>query len=83
MSEDNLKKAISRKENYIRLVKGRSNRVGHNWEACVEWFIDKFTTGAQFMTQEHRNKSMDKRRITLHLIKSVRGRVNKAEVDRV
>ncbi len=28
MSEDDLKKAISRKENYIRLVKGRGNRVG-------------------------------------------------------
>jgi DNA-binding HxlR family transcriptional regulator len=83
MSEEDFKKALARKENYIRIVSGRSNRLGHNWEACVEWFIDKFTTGAQFMTQDHRNKSMDKRRITLHLIKSVGGRINKAEVDRV
>jgi hypothetical protein len=74
---------LERKENYIRVASGRRNRIGHNWEACVEWFIDKFTTGAQFMTQDHRNKIMDKRRITLHLIKSVSGRLGKAEVDRV
>lgn len=83
MNEEEFKKALARKENYIRVVSGRSNRIGHNWEACVEWFMDKFTTGAHFMTQEHRNKNMDKRRITLHLIKSVGGRLNKAEVDRV
>jgi len=83
MSEGDFKKALARKENYIRAVSGRRNRIGHNWEACVEWFIDKFTTGAHFMTQDHRNKKMDKRRITLHLIKSVKGRINKAEVDRV
>lgn len=83
MLEENLKEVLARKENYVRLVKGRDNRIGHNWEACVEWFIDKFTTGAQFMTQDHRNRNMDKRRITLHLIKSVGGRLGKAEVDRV
>ena len=83
MSDEDFKKALARKENYIRVVSGRSNRIGHNWEACVEWFIDKFTTGAHFMTQDHRNKNMDRRRITLHLIKSVGGRLSKAEVDRV
>jgi len=83
MSEEDFKKALARKENYLRMVSGRKNRIGHNWEACVEWFIDKFTTEAQFMTQDHRNKAMDKRRITLHLMKSVGGRVGKAEVDRV
>lgn len=81
--EENLKQALTIKENYIRLVKGRGNRVGHNWEACIEWLVDKFTTGTQFMTQDHRNRVMDKRRITLHLIKSVGGRLGKAEVDRV
>lgn len=83
MDEEQLRKAVKAKENYIRVVKGRENRLGHNWEACVEWFIDKFTTGAHFMTQDHRNKGMDKRRITLYLMKSVGGRVNRAEVDRV
>jgi hypothetical protein len=83
MPKEQFERAKTRKENYIRKVKGRENRVGHNWEACVEWFIDKFTTGAHFMTQDHRNRRMDKRRITLHLIKSVRGRIGRAEVDRV
>ncbi len=35
------------------------------------------------MTQDHRNKGMDRRRITLYLVRSVRGRVNRAEVNRV
>ena len=83
MNEERLARAMRRRENYLRVVYGRKNRVGHNWEACVEWFIDKFTTGAHFMTQDHRNKGMDRRRITLHLVRSVRGRVNRAEVDRV
>jgi hypothetical protein len=83
MSEGDLKAAVAMKENYIRIAKGRANRVGHNWEACVEWFIDKYTTGAVFRTQSHRGNSMDPRRITLHLIKSVRGRRYNAEVDRV
>jgi len=38
--------------------------------------------GAKFWTQEHRSK-MDLRRITIHLIKPVRGRKMNAEVDRV
>lgn len=67
---------------YIRKAKGRDNRVGHNWEACVEWFVDKFTVGAMFMTQRHRDESIDERRIILHLTKSVGDRRN-AEVDRV
>ncbi len=83
MSVEDLKAAIIMKENYIRIVKGRNNRVGHNWEAIPEWFVDKFTTGAKFWTQKHRTTNMDPRRITIHLVKSVGGRRNNAEVDRV
>lgn len=83
MAEEELKAAITMKENYIRLTKGRANRIGHNWEAVAEWFIDKFTTGAHFWTQNHRTHGMDSRRITIHLIKSVGGRRRNAEVDRV
>ncbi|MEM3572837.1 MAG: helix-turn-helix domain-containing protein [Nitrososphaeria archaeon] len=83
LSGANLEAAIRMKENYIRMTKGRANRIGHNWEAVVEWFIDKFTVGARFWTQTHRSSNMDPRRITLHLIKSVHGRRNVAEVDRV
>ncbi len=83
MSEEELQAAIHMKENYIRIIKGRDNRIGHNWEAVPEWFIDKFTTGARFWTQKHRTNNMDPRRITLHLIKSVGGRKQNAEVDRV
>ncbi len=78
-----LNAAIKMKENYVRKTQGRMNRVGHNWEACVEWFVDKFTTGARFWTQQHRTQGMDPRRITLHLTKPVAGRVSNAEVDRV
>jgi len=81
--EEDLKAAIEMKRNYIRITKGRANRVGHNWEAVAEWFIDRFTTGARFWTQNHREGGMDSRRITLHLIKGVGGRRNSAEVDRV
>lgn len=81
--EEDLKAAIGFKENYIRVTKGRANRIGHNWEACVEWFVDKFTTGAHFQTQNHRSKGMDPRRITLHLIKPVGDRRANAEVDRI
>ena len=81
-SED-LQAAIEMKENYIRIAKGRDNRIGHNWEAAVEWFVDKFTTGASFREQPHRTSGMDSRRITLHLIKSIGGRISSAEVDRV
>lgn len=83
MGEKELRATIKMKENYVRIVKGRDNRVGHNWEAVPEWFIDRFTTGARFWTQEHRAKGMDPRRITLYLIKPVGGRRNSAEVDRV
>jgi len=83
MSEEDLRAATSLKENYIRKSKGRDNRIGHNWEAVAEWFIDKFTTGAKFWSQEHRDKGMDSRRITTHLMKSVNGRRSSAEVDRV
>ncbi|AIF84507.1 hypothetical protein NTE_02457 [Candidatus Nitrososphaera evergladensis SR1] len=86
MNEEVLNAALEMAKNYIRISKGRANRIGHNWEACVEWFIDKFTIGAEFRTQNHRNNGtgrMDPRRITLHLIKSVGDRRQNAEVDRV
>jgi uncharacterized protein (DUF2164 family) len=75
--------AVVMKENYIRKIKGRANRIGHNWEAAVEFFIDNLTTGAKFWTQNHKNKEMDSRRITVYLVKSVAGRRKNAEVDRV
>jgi hypothetical protein len=83
LSEEDLRAALAMQENYIRMTRGRANRVGHNWEACVEWFIDTFTRGAEFQTQEHRTRGMDPGRITLHLIKPVGGRRQNAEVDRV
>jgi len=83
MPPEDLKAAVAMKENYIRIEKGRDNRIGHNWEAAVEWFVDKFTTGASFREQPHRTAGMDARRITLHLIRSVGGRRFNAEVDRV
>ena len=82
LAEADLKAAIAMKENYIRMTKGRANRIGHNWEAVAEWFIDRFTTGARFWTQNHRINGMDSRRITIHLIRSVGGRKRNAEVDR-
>jgi len=83
MAPEDLQAAIAMKENYIRIEKGRDNRIGHNWEAAVEWFVDKFTMGASFREQAHRSGGMDPRRTTLHLIKSIGGRVSNAEVDRV
>ncbi|MFQ6053703.1 MAG: hypothetical protein ACE5OO_05710, partial [Candidatus Bathyarchaeia archaeon] len=83
LSEEDLAAAVEMKRNYIRMAKGRDNRIGHNWEAAAEWFIDHFTTGARFWGQDHRQRGMDRRRITLHLIKGVGGRRNSAEVDRV
>jgi hypothetical protein len=83
LAVEDLKVAISFSQNYVRQMKGRDNRVGHNWEACVEWFIDKFTVGAVFQTQNHRTNVMDPRRITLHLMKGIGGRKQNAEVDRV
>ena len=82
MEHEHLKTCIELKKNYIRKTKGRDNRLGHNWEAVCEWFIEKFTKGAHFWTQKHRS-NMDSRRITLHLLKSVGGRRINAEVDRV
>jgi len=83
MNEDEFKAAKTMKENYIRVIKGKANRIGHNWEAVTEWFIDKFTTGAHFWTQNHRIHGMDPRRITIHLFRNVGGRKRNAEVDRV
>ncbi|MEP0823849.1 MAG: hypothetical protein HRF40_00025, partial [Nitrososphaera sp.] len=89
MNPEVLNASLEMAKNYIRISKGRANRIGHNWEACVEWFIDWFTIGAEFRTQNHRQNGkgngsrMDPRRITLHLIKSVGDRRQSAEVDRV
>ena len=83
MSPEDLNASVAMKENYIRIVKGRDNRIGHNWEAASEWFIDTFTTGAKFWTQEHREGGMDPRRITIHLMKPVGDRRSNAELDRV
>jgi len=83
LSREDLRAAVLMKENYIRKVKGRDNRIGHNWEAAVEWFVDTFTRGAEFWTQQHRDRTIDSRRIILHLIKPVGGRRHNAEVDRV
>jgi hypothetical protein len=91
INQEILNAAMEMAKNYIRISKGRANRIGHNWEACVEWFIDKFTIGAEFRMQNHRQngksngsgRRMDPRRITLHLIKSVGDRRQSAEVDRV
>ena len=82
MKPEDLAANVEMKKNYIRIRFGRENRIGHNWEACVEWFIDKFTEGAEFQKQNHRQK-MDPRRITLHLLKPVGERKQAAEVDRV
>jgi hypothetical protein len=85
ISPEELHASIEMKKNYIRMTKGRESRVGHNWEAACEFFVDKFTLGASFWTQAHRVSSskMDPRRITLHLMKPVGHRLNNAEVDRV
>ncbi|MDR0492973.1 MAG: hypothetical protein LBH74_04985 [Nitrososphaerota archaeon] len=83
MTQTDLNVAVTFKQNYVRQMKGKHNRVGHNWEACVEWFIDQYTSEAVFQKQNHRTKTMDPRRITLHLVKSVGQRRMNAEVDRV
>lgn len=82
MKPEDLVANIELKKNYIRVRFGRENRIGHNWEACAEWFIDKFTEGAEFVKQNHRQK-MDPKRITLHLLKPVGDRKQSAEVDRI
>jgi len=81
--QEELHAAVIMKENYIRKIKGRANRIGHNWEAAVEFFIDNLTTGAKFWTQHHKNKEMDSRRITVYLVKPVAGRRKNAELDRI
>jgi len=83
MGREDLEAAVEMKRNYVRATQGRRNRIGHNWEAAVEWFIDRFTRGAEFQTQQHRRRGMDPRRITLHLVRPVGGRRRSAEVDRV
>jgi len=83
LSGEELSAALEMKRNYLRISKGTANRVGHNWEAAAEWFIDRFTSGARFWTQNHRDGGMDSRRINVHLLKGVGGRRNAAELDRV
>ena len=36
LSEADLSAAVEMKRNYIRVAKGRANRIGHNWEAVAE-----------------------------------------------
>lgn len=36
LAEEDLNAAVEMKKNYLRIVKGRANRIGHNWEAVVE-----------------------------------------------
>jgi len=81
--EADLKAQIVLKENLIRQKKGRDNRIGHNFESVVEWYVEKQWKGAKFITQKHRDGTMDPKRITLHLIKSVSRRRGNAEVDRI
>jgi len=83
MSNLDLNAAIELKKRYARKIGSQRFRVGHNWEAVAEWFIDKFTTGAEFQSQQHRTSAIDPRRITIRLLKSVNGRRGAAEVDRV
>ena len=83
MPEADLNAAVELKKSYARKIGSRRFRVGHNWEAVAEWFIDKFTPGADFQEQQHRTSAIDPRRITIRLIKPVKGRRNAAEVDRV
>ena len=83
MGEEELYAAIEAKRATLRVEKGRDNRVGHNWEGACDWFIDHFTTGAKFWEQSHRGGKMDRRRITIHLLKGVGGRRQAAELDRV
>ncbi len=83
LGDEDLAAVVAMKRNYLRIEKGAANRVGHNWEAVAEWFIDRTTTGARFWTQSHREGGMDQRRITLHLLRGVGGRRQAAEVDQV
>ena len=83
MDPKDLGAALKMKEDYIRKSERRVNRVGHNFEACAEWMVERFSPpGTKFMTQNHRLK-MDPKRITIHLVRPVRGRRNNAELDRV
>jgi hypothetical protein len=83
LSGGDLAAALKLNVNYLKKTKGRANRVGHNWEAVPEWFIERFVSNARFWTQNHRKHGMDPKRITIHLIKSVGDRRLNAEVDRV
>jgi len=82
-SDDELRMAVKSVEEHIRISKGREQRIGHNWEAAVEWFIDKFAVGVKFWEQKHKGKDMDPRRIIVHLLKPVGRRRRTAELDRV
>jgi len=82
LQEPYLSAAIDDAKHFIRRVRGRSNRMGHNYEAAVSWFIDRFTD-ARFWEQQHRGNKMDPRRITISLLKPVGRRQRAAELDRV
>ncbi len=78
---EELDAALEMKRSYLRIAKGRANRVGHNWEASAEWFIDRFTSGARFWTQSHREGGMDSRRINVFLPRGVGGRRRAARLS--
>ncbi|MBD3191313.1 MAG: hypothetical protein GF308_11745 [Candidatus Heimdallarchaeota archaeon] len=93
LDKKELQAQIALKKNWLRKVAGRWNRLGHNWEAVAGWFVDQFTSGVTFWSQDHRKRApldpllpkrgMHPRRITLHLLKPVGDRKHFAEVDRV
>jgi hypothetical protein len=82
MNPDDLRAATILKQNYIRKVKGQDNRVGHNFEAASEWYVDH-NMKAEFWTRTHRTEGTDSRRIMLRLLRPVGARGQNAEVDRV
>lgn len=83
LDENLLKAAVKAEEERLARLKSKMYRISHNWEACVEWFVEKLTPNARFWEQKHRTSAMDARRITIRLIKPIRGRRRVAEVDRV
>jgi len=83
MPNADLNAAIELKKSYHRKIGSQRFRLGHNWEAVADWFIERYTPGAEFWTQHHRDSNMDPRRIKIRLIKSVNRRRDAAEVDRV
>jgi len=83
LNTDDLVKLIESEKQYIRTFSGQKARIGHNWEAVVEWFIERFSSGIQFWEQKHRTPNTDPRRITVFLVKPISTNRSRAEFDRV